>query len=82
MYMPDKKPTNTRLHRTITDRNLLIGFFVVLVLIGGALIFWFYGGLAGVEGVICLFGCAALAGVVMLVVTGLERLSEWLDNRD
>ena len=80
--MPEAKPTDTRRHRAITDRNLLIGFFVVLVLAGGALIFWFYGGPAGVLGVVCLLGFAALAGVVMLVMTGLERVGEWLDKRD
>jgi hypothetical protein len=81
-YMSEHKPTDTRRHRVDTDRNLLIGFFVVLVLVGGALIFWLYGGLAGVEGVICLLGFGAVAGAVMLVMTGLSRLSEWLDNRD
>jgi hypothetical protein len=82
LYMPDREPTNTRRHRTITDRNLLIGFFVILLSAGGALIFWFYGGTAGVLGVFCLLGFAATAGVVMLVVTGLEKISEWLDNRN
>ena len=81
-YMLDPKPTDTRRHRADTDRSLLIGFFVVLVIIGGALIFWFYGGLAGIEGVVCLLGFGAVAGLVMLIMTGLGRLSEWLDNRD
>ena len=80
--MTEQKPTNIRRHRAITDRNLLIGFFVVLVTAGGALIFWVYGGPAAVLGVVCLLGFAAMAGVVMLVMTGLERLSEWIDNRD
>ncbi len=80
--MSQRQPTDTRRHRTITDRNLLIGFFVVLVLAGGALIFWFYGGAAGVLGVVCLLGFAALALVVMLVMTGLEKIGEWLDNRN
>ena len=80
--MPEGKPTDTRRHRAITDRNLLIGFFVVLLSAGGALIFWFYGGSAGILGVTCLLGFAVLAGVVMLVMTGLERISEWLEKRD
>ncbi len=80
--MSQSKPTDTRRHRAITDRNLLIGFFVVLLAAGGALIFWLYGGSAGILGVACLLGFAALAGVVMLVMTGLERISEWLDKRD
>ena len=80
--MSEREPTDTRRHRTVTDRNLLIGFFVVLVLAGGALILWFYGGAAGILGVVCLLGFAALASVVMLVMTGLEKISEWLDNRN
>ena len=80
--MADHKPTDSRRHRAVTDRNLLIGFFIVLLLAGGALIFWFYGGLAGVEGVICLLSMAGLAALVMLVITGLEKVSQWLDNRE
>ena len=80
--MSDLPPTDTRRHRADTDRNLLIGFFVVLLAAGGALIFWAYGGPAAVLGVVCLLGFAALAGLVMLVMAGLGRLSEWLDRRE
>ena len=80
--MANHKPADSRRHRANTDRTLLIGFFVVLLLAGGALIFWFDGGLAGVEGVICLLSLAGLAALVMLVVTELEKLSQWLDNRE
>jgi heme/copper-type cytochrome/quinol oxidase subunit 4 len=80
--MSEPKPTDIRRHRADTDRNLLIGFFVVLILAGGALIFWLYGGAAGALGVICLLGFAVVAAIVMLVMTGLGRLSEWLDSRD
>lgn len=80
--MTEHPPTDTRRHRAATDRNLLIGFFVVLVAAGGALILWAYGGPAAFLGIVCLLGFAALAGLVMLVMTGLGRLSEWLDHRD
>jgi len=80
--MPAREPTDLRRHRTITDRNLLIGFFVVLLLVGGGLIGLAYGGGAAVTGVICIGAAALLAGLVALVMFGIERLSQWLDHRD
>jgi hypothetical protein len=80
--MPDYKPTDLRRHRTETDRNLLIGFFVMLVLAGGGLILLFYGGWEAATALLCFIGAAGLVGLVFLVMFGMGRLSEWLDNRD
>jgi hypothetical protein len=76
--MPD--PTDLRRHRSLTDRNLLLGFFAILFIVGGALIFLFYGGGAAALGVACMAVGAILAGVVTLVMLGLEWLSRWLDR--
>ncbi len=80
--MPDSKPTDLRRHRTITDRNLLIGFFAALFIVGGGLIFLIYGGGAAVSGAICIAAAAMLAGVVTLIMLGVERLSQWLDKQE
>jgi tryptophan-rich sensory protein len=77
--MPD--PTNLRRHRAITDRNLLLGFFAVLFIVGGALIFIFYGGGAAALGIACMAVGAILAGVVTLVMLGLDWVSGWLDRK-
>ncbi len=80
--MPAREPTDLRRHRAVTDRNLLLGFFVVLLVVGGALIYLFYGGAAMASGLACIGAAAALAGLVALVMLGLGRLSQWLDNHD
>ncbi len=80
--MPARHPTDLRRHRAVTDRNLLIGFFVVLLVVGGGLIGLAYGGGAGVTGVICIGAAALLAGLVALVMLGIGWLSQWLDQRE
>jgi hypothetical protein len=80
--MKDEKPTDLRRHRTETDRNLLIGFFVTLIIAGGGLVLLFYGGWEAGTALACFIGAGALVGVVFLIMYGMGRLSEWLDNRD
>jgi hypothetical protein len=80
--MSEKKPTDLRRYQTATDRNLLVGFFIVLFLVGGGLIFLFYGVGGLSTGLLCMVGGAVLAGVVVLVAFGFEWLSKWLDNRE
>lgn len=76
-----KPPTNYRALRAVTERNLLIGFFVILFVGGLGLIGLFYGGGAVIGGLSCLLLALALVGVITLVLVGLGRLSEWLDNQ-
>ncbi|MGH2521929.1 MAG: hypothetical protein ACRDH2_05440 [Anaerolineales bacterium] len=76
------KGTDLRRHRAITDRNLLIGFFAVLFLAGGGLIFLLYGSGAAAFGLLCIALGAVLAGSVLLIMFGLQWLSDWLDQRE
>ena len=80
--MPEKHSTDMRRHRSNTDRNLLIGFFAVAFIIGGALIWYLYGAGAAALGVVCIAGGAVLAGIVMGIMVGLQWLSDWLDKRE
>ena len=80
--MQTRKPTDLRRHRALTDRNLLVGFFALLCGVGGGLIFLVYGGGAALTGVLCIAAAATLAGLVTLIMLGIERLSEWLDRED
>lgn len=75
-----KPPTNYRAIRAVTERNLLIGFIVILFVAGLGLIGLFYGGGAVVGGLSCILLAAALVGVVALVLVGLGKLSEWFDR--
>jgi hypothetical protein len=55
--------------------------FALLFIVGGGLIALIYGGSAAAIGVGCMAAGAVLAGVVILVMLGLQWLSDWLDKR-
>lgn len=78
--MPASKPTDLRRHRDITDRNVLIGFFAVLFIVGGGLIWLIYGGPAMAVGLVCMAGGAMLTGLVLLIMLGLQWVSNWLER--
>ena len=78
----DPQKSDMRRHRANTDRNLLIGFFALAFIVGGALIWWLYGNGAAALGIICIAGGAVLAGIVMAIMLGLQWLSNWLDKRE
>jgi hypothetical protein len=75
--MSKPSSSNTRAHRARTDRNLLLGFFALLFIVGGGLIWYFYGAGAAALGVICIAAGAVLVGLLALLMLGLE----WLSNR-
>ncbi len=77
-----REPTDLRRYGEGTNRNLLIGFFILLFGVGGGLIFWLYGGSAALIGVGCMIAGAVLVGLVLLIMFGLQKLSDWLDNRE
>jgi hypothetical protein len=76
-----KPPTNYRALSAITTRNLVIGFIVIVFVIGTALIATFYGGGAVFGALSCFFLAFGLVGVVALVLVGLGKFSEWLDKQ-
>lgn len=75
-----KPPTNYRKTRAITERNLVIGFIIIIFTVGVGLIGLLYGGGAVIGGISCILLGFGLLGVVALVMLGLGRLSEWLDR--
>jgi hypothetical protein len=75
-----KPPTNYRALSKTTNRNLLIGFFVILFVAGVGLIGVFYGGGGVVGALACLIPAVGLVGVLALIMAGLGKLSEWLDR--
>ena len=59
---------------------MLIGFFAVLFIVGGGLIWLIYGGPAMAVGLVCMVGGALLTGVVLLIMLGLQWVSNWLEK--
>lgn len=57
-----------------TDRRLIIGALLILFIVGGGLIWWFYGTGAAGLGVTCLM--AGLAPVVLIVAV--FYAAEWI----
>lgn len=78
---PSKPPSNYRAIRAATDRNLLIGFFVILFVIGLGLIGLFYGGGGVVGALACILVALGMIGVLVLIIGGLEKLSAWLEDK-
>jgi hypothetical protein len=79
--IPEPQSTDLRRHRQRTDRNLLLGFFALLFLVGGGLIWLLYGAGAAAFGLACLALGAVLTGLVLLLMLGLQWLSDYLDRR-
>jgi hypothetical protein len=76
----NNRTRSLREHRRRTDRNLLLGFFALLFLVGGGLIGLIYGRGAALVGVACIALGAGLVGLLLLILLGLERISQWLDR--
>ena len=62
-------------HRARLDRELLVGGFGLLLIVGGALAAFFLGGGAALVAIAILVGAGLLAGLIYLVLNGLERLA-------
>jgi hypothetical protein len=70
--MPE--PTNPRRHQAETERNLLIGAVILLLVVGGGLIAALYGRGAGVLGLVCIAGGVGLLLTLFLLLKLFERL--------
>ncbi len=70
--MADFQP---RRHRARTERELLLGGFGLLLIIGSALAAFFLGGGAALVAVGVLLGAGLLAFLLYLLIAGLERLA-------
>jgi hypothetical protein len=77
-----KPPSDLRRYESQTTRNLVIGFFGLLFVVGGGLILLFYGPLGLGAGVLCIGAGAALFGLVLLVTYGFGWVADWIERRD
>jgi membrane protein implicated in regulation of membrane protease activity len=56
-----------------TQTRLVVGFLLLVFLLGDGLIFIFYGRGAGLLGLACLLGALVLAGLIVLVLAIMDR---------
>lgn len=61
-----------------TNFRLIVGFVLLLFLVGDGLIYWFYGQGAALMGIVCLV--SGLAPVVLIVVA--LQLIAWVAKRN
>lgn len=66
-------------HRRQTRARLILGGMLVLLVVGGGLVWLFYGRTAAFTAVLCLVGSAAVMALLWLILTLLER---WVRDED
>ncbi len=74
----ERKPPHRdlRSYRHRTERNLFLGFVLILLLVGGGLILWRYGWGGWIGGMACLLTLLGLAGLLWLLLTWAGRWAE------
>ncbi len=65
-------PTDRRRHAAATERNLILGGFGLALLVGGLLIWRFWGAGAAALGLVCMGGILSLFGLLWLVLKLIE----------
>ena len=68
-----KQPTDLRAYRRQTERRLLIGIIVCLLIVGSGLIGWLYGPAALLSALTCLLPGAGAFLLLWLLLTLLEK---------
>ncbi|MGA9190504.1 MAG: hypothetical protein WBZ24_02105 [Anaerolineales bacterium] len=67
--------------RSQTDRRMFAGFVLILLLVGGGLIYLLYGREAAILGALCLLAGIAPVALLWLILRGLEwwgkRTGQW-----
>lgn len=59
-----------------TNFRLWVGFILLLFLVGGGLIYWFYGGRAALLGLVCLVVGLLPLLLIWLILVGLEWVAK------
>ena len=77
---PAEKPTNYREMKRRTERNLIVGGFVILVVVGGGLVGLIYGLSAMFQTWLCIGGAVALLGGIGLIFKVIEKFINSTDE--
>ncbi len=67
-----RPPTDVRRHQWQTERNLIVGGFVILFGVGGVLIWLVYGPGAAFSGWLCMVAGVGLFGLLYLILKAME----------
>jgi hypothetical protein len=67
-----KKSFSPERHQSKTMSRLVMGGFLVLLGVGGVLIWAFYGGSAAVTAIVCILGFGGILGLLWLILTLME----------
>jgi hypothetical protein len=59
-----------------TDRQLVIGGILLLFLVGGGLIWWFYGTGAAGLGITCLMAGVSVVLIILFLFWAIDRIIE------
>jgi hypothetical protein len=71
---PPRPPGDRRRHAAATERNLILGGFGLALLIGGLLIWGFWGALAAALGLVCMGSILSLFGLLWLILWIMEKV--------
>ena len=70
---PDRPPTDYRAMRRRDDRALFLAVIAVLLVVGGGLIYIFYGTGALITGLACLLFGVGILLLLWLIMSAIER---------
>lgn len=70
---PPRRSFSPDLHRRQTQGRLILVGFLILLVVGGGLVWVFYGPAASITAVLCLLAAAIVFGLLWLILTLLER---------
>ena len=70
----DPQRTNLREHHQVTERNMVLGGFAILFVVGGAIVYYLYGLGALLASWLCLSAGAGLFLLLYLILKLFERI--------
>jgi fucose permease len=70
---PDQDDTRAARYRRQTESQLLAGGFAILAVVGGALMWWFYGATTAGIGLALILLAVGLFALLWLILAALER---------
>ncbi len=77
---PAERPTDYRAMKRRTERNLIVGGFIILVVVGGSLVGVLYGFDAMFQSWLCIGGAVALLGGIGLIFKVIEKFINSTDE--
>jgi polyferredoxin len=69
----EKRSFDPQQHWRETQTRLLVGGMLILLLVGGSLVWVFYGRAAALTAIACLLATGGVLGLLWLILTLLER---------